>query len=123
MPLFRKPRQAPLGRSRPLLRGVEVPVDERAQEGDDSLFLGFVETEVPGLGDVEIGWLLGLRPAIDADRLLGALAVGKDVAGVVEMHDRLQVGEIAVMHVGAFEARSGDPGDVSQCRVLKGSHV
>ena len=65
------------------------------------------ETEVPGLGGVEIGRLLRLRPAIDADRLFGALAVGKDVAGVVEMHDRLQVGEIAVMHVGALEAGAG----------------
>src|SRR5665647_2451994 len=82
-------------------------VAERLQEGDDRMFLAGRQAEMAYLRGVDVLRDLGRRPR------------GGGVARVIEVHDRPEALEVAVVPVGLDEARGGPLGDVAQRRHLE----
>src|SRR5271157_5960769 len=77
-----------------------------------SLFL-VCQPKVAKLFLVEIGGIFGRWPARHFFAEISCLALGQDVAGVVEMHHLFQAFEVAVMHVGLHKVGRGAHVDIA----------
>src|SRR5713226_9040039 len=96
-----------------------VAIGQGLQESDEGIFFLVGQFEVAELPFIEVGWVLGLGPAGDFFAGIAWLALGQDVARVIEMHYLFQAFEVAIVHVGLDEAWCGTHVDVAQSGYLE----
>ena len=97
------------------------PVGQRLHEADDRILLCVRQVQPPNSARVHIFGRFRRRPACRTFIDVVGLAARQDVARVVEMHDRLQAGEVAVVPVGLDEGWIGPLIHIAQRRDLKSS--
>src|SRR5579859_5845884 len=98
--------------------GLDISVRQRLEEADQGILLVIAQAEIAELADVEILNDFGRGPARYSFAGIIRFASRQDVTRIVEVHDVLQAGEIAVVHVGFDEARVRAPVDIAEGRHL-----
>ena len=98
-------------------------VTKRPEEGNDCVLLRVGQSKPSHEPRVHVRGCFRCRPAAYSFTGIIRLATRQDVARVVEVHDRLEALEIAIVAIGFDEIRIGPLVHVAQRWHLKSAHV
>ena len=97
-----------------LVRWRLVTIGQRLEKGNNGVFLCITKAEMTHLRRIDVGRLFRRWPACHLLAGVSGLAPRKHIPRIVEMHNLLQVFEVAVVRVGFDEIRSRSFVDIAQ---------